>query len=414
MRHLEQTAPDLSKLRISAEDKVRPPRKVKTPLIILFIFLVTSIGLSLWYHSIQSIPSVTVEKVQFHDGGHNLTILNASGYVTPRQRATISADVTGRIIELFVEEGQNVQKGSILAKLDDRDAQASVETAKADVSVSRSVLQELQVNLEEAKRNSFRYSELQTKDAASQQQVDDVQTLVSSLEAQMKTARNNVLAAEARLKSAQLYHEKFTVIAPFSGIVVSKDAQIGEIVSPVSAGGGFTRTGIATIVDMNSLEIEVDVNEAYIAKVTVGQRVTANLDAYPTWELPASVRTIIPTADRQKATVKVRISFEALDPKILPDMGIKVAFLDHEGTSTAEKSFLSIPPHALISESGKDYVFVFKNGAVEKRAVKKGPVKGNRLVIEGGLQKDEVVVTDGLTTLSDKQHVKRETEKKMI
>ncbi len=192
--------------------------------------------------------------------------------------------------------------------------------------------------------------------------------------------------------------------APFSGVAISKDAQPGEMISPVSAGGGFTRTGICTIVDMASLEIEVDVNEAYIQRVQPGQRTMATLDAYPDWQIPSRVIMPVPTADRQKATVRVRIGFEALDPRILPDMGVKVAFLDKEGEAAAAerpKAALVVPRKALRKDGDRDVVFVVKDGLVERRAVGVGPTPGEEAVVTSGLTSGEQVVVEGPADLAD-------------
>jgi RND family efflux transporter MFP subunit len=195
--------------------------------------------------------------------------------------------------------------------------------------------------------------------------------------------------------------------APFAGIVVSKDAQRGEMVSPISAGGGFTRTGIATIVDMNSLEIEVDVNESYIARVKPEQAVTAALDAYPDWQIPAKVRTVIPTADRQKATVKVRVAFDRLDPRILPDMGVKVTFLGEEPrTGATGPTGVLVPRPAVREEGGSPVVFVVRDGRVERRAVRLGQARGNDQEVVAGLSDGEQVVVKGLEGLRDGQRVR--------
>jgi len=181
--------------------------------------------------------------------------------------------------------------------------------------------------------------------------------------------------------------------APFSGVALSKDAQPGEMVSPVSAGGGFTRTGISTIVDMRSLEIEVDVNESYINRVTARQPVTAVLDAYPDFEIPAKVIAVVPTADRQKATVLVRIGFNQLDPRILPDMGVKVTFLREEAAATpATRPVTLVPKGAVRAENGASYVYVVKQDTVERRAVQTGGTDGDRLEVTGGLSSGERIV----------------------
>jgi RND family efflux transporter MFP subunit len=229
---------------------------------------------------------------------------------------------------------------------------------------------------------------------------------VDSLRARITLAREQVGAAEARVKVAQQDLDNCTVRAPFGGVVVSKDAQRGEMVSPVSAGGGFTRTGIATIVDMESLEIEVDVNESYIARVKTGQPLTAVLDAYPEWQIPAKVRTVIPTADRQKATVKVRAAFDRLDPRILPDMGVKVTFLGEDRSTPSGAARVPVPKAAVLEEGAAAVVFVHREGRVERRAVRLGDVRGNDREVIAGLSDGEQVVTTGVKELRDGQAVR--------
>ena len=260
------------------------------------------------------------------------TLLNASGYVTPRRRATVASKITGRVTGVYFDEGIHVKGGQLLATLDDSDVRRALDSAVADRNSSKAAIQDFEVQLRYAEIQLHRATELKAANVQSQDQLDNAQTSADSLRAKIALAKQQVAASEARISEAQQAVDNCTIRAPFTGIIVSKDAQVGEMVSPVSAGGGFTRTGIATIVDMNSNEVEVDVNEAYIARVEPGQRVTSTLDAYPNWQIPSHVRTVIPTADRQKATVKVRISFDKLDPKILPDMGVKVAFMGEDET----------------------------------------------------------------------------------
>jgi RND family efflux transporter MFP subunit len=231
-----------------------------------------------------------------------------------------------------------------------------------------------------------------------------MRTAVESYRARIALVREQIGASEAKIKMAQQDIDNCVVRAPFDGIVVSKDAQRGEMVSPVSAGGGFTRTGIATLVDMTSLEIEVDVNESYIARVREKQPVIAVLDAYPDWQIPAKVRTVIPTADRQKATVKVRATFDRLDPRILPDMGVKVTFLGNEPAKTAAGRVL-VPRTAIRDDGGKPAVFVHKDGRVERRAVGLGDVRGNDQEVTAGLSDGEEIVVAGAKDLRDGRRV---------
>ena len=351
-------------------------------------------------------PVVEVATAHASQGGRT-ALLNASGYVTPRRRATIAAKITGRVNEIFAEEGMRVEPGQVLARLDDADAQARLISAKADRDVTAATLADLRVNLANAERERRRMEELWKDGAIGEQTLDQARTTVDSFRARLTLAEEQVRAAEARSRIAQQDLDNTIIRAPFAGIVVSKDAQRGEMVSPISAGGGFTRTGIATIVDMNSLEIEVDVNESYIARVKPEQPVTAALDAYPDWQIPAKVRTVIPTADRQKATVKVRVAFDRLDPRILPDMGVKVTFLGEEPSTGATGPTGVLVPRAAVREEGSSsVVFVYRDGRVERRAVRLGPARGNDQEVVAGLSDGEQVVVRGLEGLRDGQRVR--------
>ncbi|HWR15765.1 MAG TPA: efflux RND transporter periplasmic adaptor subunit [Terriglobales bacterium] len=344
-------------------------------------------------------PEVEVASAQ-NTGGTRSVLLNASGYVTPRRRATVAAKVTGRVTQMLAEEGMRVHEGQLLATLDDSDARTRLASAIADRDATTASLADLRVNLIDAERELRRTRDLQSGGVFSQQALDAATTRVESLKARIAQTEVQVKAAEARVAMAQQDVENCTIHAPFAGIVVSKDAQKGEMVSPVSAGGGFTRTGIATIVDMNSLEVEVDVNESYIARVKTGMPVTAVLDAYPDWQIPAKVRTVIPTADRQKATVKVRITFDKLDPRILPDMGVKVTFLgDEEPTSQA--TIVTVPKNAVRQENGSPIVWLYKDDKVERRAVKVGGVRGSDQEVLAGVNAGDQVVIAGFENLKD-------------
>lgn len=254
-------------------------------------------------------------------------LLNASGYITARRIATVSAEILGLLTDVRVEEGMEVSQGQILATLDDAVASVNFRFAEAQVSVQEARRENIVAQLAEARRVLGRTQELRKEDFSSEADVTRAVANVASWEAQLKQSAANIEVAKLEAARQQERLNDHTIRAPFGGVVTVKNAQPGEIVSPSSAGGGFTRTGICTIVDMNSLEIEVDVNEAFIGRVFEGQKVEANLDAYPSWTIPASVIAIIPTADRAKATVRVRIRIEEKDARILPDMGVKVAFL---------------------------------------------------------------------------------------
>jgi RND family efflux transporter MFP subunit len=342
-------------------------------------------------------------------------VLNASGYVTPRRRATIAAKITGRVTGVFVDEGTRVTEGQLLATLDDSDARRALDSAKADRDSAEAAIADYQVQLKNAEIELRRTQQLVSGGVQTQQALDAAVTAADSLRAKITLAKQQVVSAEARIREQQQAVDNCTIRAPFAGIVVSKDAQVGEMVSPISAGGGFTRTGIATVVDLHSNEFEVDVSEAYIAKVSNNQPVNAVLDAYPDWTIPGKVRTVIPTADRQKATVKVRISVTepdhvrlhdpAQDPRILPDMGVKVTFLEKEGKAGAKETKAAavaiVPQKAIRQDKGSKYVLVIKGDSVERRAVTIGESRGTDIEILGGIQPDALVVVNGPGSLRD-------------
>jgi RND family efflux transporter MFP subunit len=354
-------------------------------------------------------PSVEVATAVKPEAGGSQTLLNASGYVTPRRRATIAAKITGRVTGVFFDEGTHVHEGQLLATLDDADAKRALDSAKADRNSSEAAIADYEVQLKNAEIELYRARELHNGGVQSQEALDNATMSADSLKAKIALAKQQVAAAEARIAEAQQAVDNCTIRAPFEGIVVSKDAQVGEMVSPVSAGGGFTRTGIATIVDMKSNEIEVDVNESYIARVTPHQRVKATLDAYPDRELDGKVRTVIPTADRQKATVKVRITFDKLEDFVLPDMGVKVAFLEDEQPATGKgaskekgsQALTYIPKSAVRSDSSSRFVLLVRDGKVERRAVTLGMDRGTDVAVLAGVSPGDSFVVKGPENLHD-------------
>jgi RND family efflux transporter MFP subunit len=399
------SGPDLSGLKI--EERARNNSHGRKPLrsVILVVF-----GLALVIVAMAMlrarVPVVEVAAVRPGGDAGTTALLNASGYITPRRRATVAAKITARVVDVYVDEGMKVTEGQLLARLDDSDAQRRLLAARSQRDATAALIENLEVNLANAEREFRRQENLEKQGYTSTQALDLARTTSESLRAQIAATKVQVRAADAQIAMAQQDVDNCTVRAPFSGVVVSKDAQRGEMVSPISAGGGFTRTGIATIVDMDSIEIEVDVNESYIARVEPGQRVEAVLDAYPDWRIPAKVRTIIPTADRQKATVKVRISFDKLDPRILPDMGVKVSFLAAEQPSGQAPPRAVVPREATREAEGKTVVFLFRDGRLERRAVSLGTVRGTDVEVTAGLSPGDQVVVKGPAGLHDGQRVK--------
>jgi HlyD family secretion protein len=396
---------DLSSLRIhEGQRKGGKAGKVFGIIGALLGVVVIVTGAVFAFHSQK--PVVEVAVAQKAAAGRP-ALLNASGYVTPRRRATIAAKITGRVTKVNFDEGMHVQEGFVLATLDDSDARRALDSAKADRDSAQAAIADFEVQLKNAEIELHRAKQLLAAGVQSQETLDNATMAADSLRAKIALAKEQVAASQARVGEAQQNVDNTVIRAPFDGIVVSKDAQVGEMVSPISAGGGFTRTGIATIVDMNSNEIEVDVNEAYIARVVPGQNVTAVLDAYPEWQIPSRVRTVIPTADRQKATVKVRISFLKLDPRILPDMGIKVTFFGAapEQKNGATEPAALIPQDAVREDQGKKIVFLMKDNRLERRAVTLGGTRGSDAEVLAGIDAGDTVVVKGPATLRDGQAV---------
>lgn len=306
------------------------------------------------------------------------SVLDASGYVTARMQATVSSKITGKVLEVYIEEGMFVEKDQILAQLDDSTVQAELNFAKTQ--------------LKEARRIFNRTLELRKDNLASQASLDAAESQVDGLKARLDISKQIVADMQIR--------------APFSGVVINKAAQPGEMISPVSAGGGFTRTGIGTIVDMSSLEVEVDVNESYINRVQAGQPAITNLNAYPNWDIASEVIAIIPTADRNKATVKVRIGLLEKDERVLPDMGAKVSFLKEQMNEAPKKlEGVMVPSSSVIKEGNLSYVFVIKNGLLTKTKVSVGSSSSNFSRLINGVVAGDNVVTDPSNDLENGQEV---------
>ena len=336
------------------------------------------------------------------------SVLDASGYVTARREATVSSEVTGKVTEVLIEEGMSVEAGQVVARLDDTTQRARLALANAELQSARAGLVEIAAQLRAAQLERDRLRELVARKLVSTSSVDAAEANHDALAARLATGRDNVTVAEKSVALTQDALDDMTIRAPFSGVVVSKNAQPGEMISPISAGGGFTRTGICTVIDTESLEIEVDVNEAYIQRVSSGQAVSATLDAYPDWQIPADVIAIVPTADRQKATVRVRIGFRERDARILRDMGVKVAFLggDAPPATSGEQGSVLISGTALRQDADGDFVWRVANNKVERRSVKLGSAADrDRVLVLEGLQTGDTIVRSAASTLSPGQEV---------
>ena len=341
------------------------------------------------------------------------TVLNASGYVTARRQATVSSKFTGKVIEVLIEEGMEVEKDQVLARLDDSNVATSYALAEAQLKSAKTSLKETQALLNEARAIFRRTQNLLDRQLASEAEMDRARAGSESLAAQLERKQADVQVAEKQLDVYRQQLEDTIIRAPFAGVVVAKNAQPGEMISPVSAGGGFTRTGIGTIVDMSSLEIEIDVNEAYINRVKAGQKTIATLDAYPDWSIPCHVIAIIPTADRQRATVEVRVGFDALDSRILPDMGAKVAFQEgrEQGEAAGAGRAGVVVPQTAVSESGgKSFVLLVVDNTVERRAVATAGERGKDMLVTSGISGGDKVIINAPSGLQDGARVKEANE----
>ena len=320
-------------------------------------------------------------------------MLQATGYVTARRMATVSAQMTGTLTEVLIDEGFKVKKGQVLARLDDTGLKAGLAAAEAQVRTAEANLGQLRAQLAQAQGDERRQAELAASGMTTRQSREQSATAVKTVSAQIEAAQRQIEAAQAQARQARVNFDYATVRAPFDGVVTARAAQVGEIISPLSAGGGFTRTGVGTIVDMDSLEVNVDVNEAYIAQVKPDMPCEAVLDAYPDWKIPAHVVAVIPSADRGKATVKVRVALEQKDDRLVPDMGVRVSFLATKPQAAAKPvPGVLVPPEAVVDREGGPAVFVVQDNRAERRAIKLGGDVGKFRLATDGLKAGETVV----------------------
>jgi RND family efflux transporter MFP subunit len=386
-----------------------PARRLNGWVIVIFLVLLLGAAGVFWWINRPKAVAVRTIAVQESSASGPQTLLNGAGYVTARRVATVSSKVSGKVMEVLVDEGMKVEAGQVLARIDSSNAEKSLQLAEAQHEAARQALDETKANLERAERELRRVTQLAKDEIATQADLDKADAEAKSLRARLskQSADIEVAAREVAVWKQQL--DDTTIRAPFPGVVTSKNAQPGEMISTMSA-GGFTRTGICTIVDMSSLEIEVDVSESYINRVESGQPVVATLDSYPDWRIPAKVIAIIPTADRQKATVKVRVGFEKLDPRILPDMGVKVAFQSASqpvgsGSEVSGRRIV-VPKGAVRQKDGRDVIWVVRDDRVERRAVTVGPVLGDDVTIVAGLSGGDRIVADPPESLTENSRIK--------
>lgn len=408
-------SPSLDDLRIRRDARPENSRGSFPWLLVGLIVLVAAL-IAWWFLRPRPLAVRTAVAREVASGpGADRTVLNASGYVTARREATVSSKVTGKVTEVLVEEGVRVADGQILARLDDTNVQASLRLARAQLAAVEAGFEETRVRVREAELEQQRQTALARDGANAKSDLDRAEAAASAFRARLAQQRTELTVAERTVAVWQQQLDDTVIRAPFAGIVTSKNAQPGEMISPMSS-GGFTRTGICTIVDMESLEIEIDVNESYINRVTAGQPVEATLDAYANWKIPCKVIAIIPTADRQKSTVRVRVGFDRLDPRILPQMSIKVAFRENTAAAASDSSRAAasaprgviVPKSALRSADGRDIVFVFQNGRAERRAVAVASTQNNESLVSSGLTAGEKIIIESPATLTDGASVAEE------
>ena len=354
-------------------------------------------------------PQVQVAAVAAIGGGNGgaASVLDATGYVVARRMATVSAKITGKVRDIRIEEGQHVAENEVIATLDPVDADQQLALARAQAAAARSQVDATAAQLRDADANAARLSVLAPQQLVSKAQRDQAVAQRDALRAQLATARNNARAADDSLRIAEQGVDNTIIRAPFAGVVIAKAAQPGEIVSPFSAGGGFTRTGIGTIVDMESLEVQVDVGEAYIGRVQPGMPTEATLNAYPDWKIPGKVIAIIPTADRGKATVTVRVALDSHDPRIVPDMGVRVSFLEQAAPREQQrKPGVLAPAAAIVQRGGGDVAFVLDGERVKQHALQLGRTLGDDREVLSGLSAGDQVVLDPPEKLADGAKVK--------
>jgi RND family efflux transporter MFP subunit len=405
---MTKSADLLKELRIDRSAPTPPASRRSVWIAVAIAATVVVLALAAWLllGRDKGIEVRTADVVAIGNGGGSASVLDATGYVVARRMATVSAKITGKVREVLIEEGQRVKAGQVMATLDPIDADAQRDLAASQVSAARSQIGSVQAQLREAEANAVRLSGLVKQQLVSKAQYDQAIAQRDALRAQLTTAQRNAQVAGGQLRIAAQGVDNTIVRAPFDGVVIAKAAQPGEIVSPLSAGGGFTRTGIGTIVDMDSLEIEVEVGEAFIGRVQPKMPVEATLNAYPDWKIPAEVIAIIPAADRGKATVKVRVALKQKDPRIVPDMGVRVAFLERATPEAKTQPGVLAPSSAIVERDGRQVAFVVSGEKAQQRAVKLGRTLGDDREVLEGLSGGETVVVDPPEKLADGARVR--------
>ena len=401
---MNDTSSLLNQLRIDRRDDP-PPTRGRIWMLALAIVLPLLLYAGWWAWSARgaSVAVQTTTARAIGGSGGSASVLDATGYVVARRMATVSAKITGKVREVLIEEGQHVDEGQVLATLDPVDADAQRDLSSAQLGAAQSQVDNVRAQLREAEANARRMGDMAQRQLVARSLFDQAVAQRDSLRAQLVTAQRNAKVAADQLRIAANGVDNTIVRAPFAGVVIAKAAQPGEIVSPLSAGGGSTRTGMATLVDMDSLEVEVDVGEAFIGRVQPKMPVEATLNAYPDWKMPAEVIAIIPAADRGKATVKVRIALLKKDPRIVPDMGVRVSFLEKAApvVANAPKPGVLVPAAAIANRDNATVAFVVVGDHVAQRALTLGRSLGDDREVTAGLADGDTVVLNPNADLAD-------------
>ena len=443
MEQTEKAKPDLSALRIHRDDDEesgtrRGLRVVLLGTVLILVAAALLVGYRMWGSA--TTPEVEVGRALVESGNAGLGILTATGYIVADRKAAVSPKISGRLEYLGVDTGSRVKPGQIIARLEHRDLDAQLSDVKsslanyqaarlqaeAELEQARASLSQAQANMQKSRLELARQTNLlergvtskaDSDTATAQAKVDEGQVRsaeaqIKAIQAKIESSAQQVRSAEAKIRLVEAQLEYTSIRSPFEGLVISKDAEVGETVAPAIFGGSTTRGSVVTIVDPNSLEVEVDINESDIGRITPGLMAEVTLDALPNEKLPAEVRKIIPTADRQKATVKVKVRFNEIDPRILPDMNAKVTFLQKaEAGAVTGGSRITVPKSAIQQRDGKTTVFVLNDGRAVTQTVSVGSEFGDRVEIKQGLAGGETVIIRGTENLSDGERVKIKTTK---
>lgn len=405
---MSQTPPDLSRLRIERDRPTTQVRRGFRLNLWLFLGALVVVAILALLTRGGGGVEVTTANVEFSgSGGGGGGGLTASGYVEARTTASVSSKISGRLEYLGVSEGDPVKAGQVIARLESADYQALLEQQKAEVALTQATLAESKATREQLRRDLARTEELLKDQVVSNQEAERMRASLEEAEARVSSAEARILVARSGVAVASANLENTYIRAPFDGTVLRRDAELGELVAPSVAGGGLTRGAVATIADLSDLEVEVDVNEAYIGRVSNGQPARVTLDAYPDTTFRGEVRQVMPTADRQRATVQVKVRIVDLDPRILPEMGARVEFTEQGAAGAPARVRILLPAEAAREESGRSYVWLVRGGKLERREVDLGPVSGAKREVRSGLSGGETVVIDGPASLQNGMKVKK-------